>query len=83
MLKLLYYLVSVYYVFFKGETTRLMHRTIFVSVLHTLISYYFTYKYGVTGACWCVIISYVLFVVTTWNLSNKVYKMPWFYLVKL
>lgn len=77
----MYYMV-VNYIFYKGETTKLMHRTISVSVLHTFISYCFTYKYGVMGACWCVIISYLLFVVTTWSLSNKVYKMPWIKFIK-
>ena len=73
----MYYMV-VNYIFFTGHTAQLMYRTLLVGIIHTLLSYILTCYYGVVGACWCVLISHSVMFFIVWNLSNNVFKMPWF-----
>ena len=72
----MYYMVS-NYAFYTGCTKKLMYRTMATSLLHVAVSYIFISKWGIVGACWAVVISYLMFLIFTWNLSTRVYSMPW------
>ncbi len=72
----MYYMV-VNYIFYERKTAQLMYRTFFMSVLHTMASYFFTSYFGAKGACICVVASYFLTFIVVWQLSNRVYPMPW------
>lgn len=72
----MYYMVG-NYIFFTGDTKLLFYRTFYVSIVHVIMSYFFIMYYGAMGACYCVIISYLLLFMAVWHLSASVYAMPW------
>jgi O-antigen/teichoic acid export membrane protein len=45
------------------------------------LTYYAIIHYGVAGAAWSFLMTYVLFFLITWLISSKVFKMPWNLLV--
>lgn len=72
----MYYMV-VAYIFYTEKMVPLMKRTMSVSVIHVMLSYWFISYYGVDGACSAIVLSYVLLFMIVWKLSNIVYPMPW------
>lgn len=72
----MYYMV-VNYIFFDGATRSLMYRTLTSSLVHLCLSYILIKYYGIIGACYSVVLSYIILFIFVWHLSNRVYNMPW------
>ena len=55
----MYYMV-VNYIFFDGATRSLMYRTLTSSLVHLCLSYILIKYYGIIGACYSVVLSYII-----------------------
>ena len=73
----MYYMV-VNYIFYVGNTTALMYRTFGGSIFHIAVSFFLTKSFGAEGASYAVLLSYFIIFAIVWQLSSKIYNMPWF-----
>ena len=77
----LYFLVT-NYILFSKKTKVLSVITSTISILGAVLNYYFILNYGITGAAYSLIIIFGMLFVTVFYYSNKIYRMPWFYMFK-
>lgn len=73
-----FYYCVVGYLFYFKETAKLAKITFSISILHLLLSILLVYFYGVVGAGYALIMSGLIQFILIWNLSNRIYPMPWF-----
>jgi O-antigen/teichoic acid export membrane protein len=65
------------YIFYAQKTYILAWVTFFCAALNVLFNYIFIKWNGPVGAAQAATLTFLLFFVLTWILSNRVYKMPW------
>lgn len=76
------YLMVVGFIFYVKKTSILSKITFVTALLNIPICYLFLRYYGTVGAAMSMSLVYAASFLFTWYISNKVYKMPWFNLVK-
>ena len=67
---------------FSKKTKVLSAITSTISILGAVLNYYFILNYGITGAAYSLIIIFGMLFITVFYYSNKIYRMPWFYMFK-
>jgi len=72
----LYFLVT-NYILFSKNTKVLSYITTIISIIGAVINYYLILEYGIIGAAYSLIITFVLLFITVFYYSNKLYRMPW------
>lgn len=72
----LYFLVT-NYIFFTKNTKVLSYITAIISIIGSVINYYSILEYGIIGAAYSLVVTFVLLFVTVFYYSNKLYRMPW------
>jgi O-antigen/teichoic acid export membrane protein len=65
------------YIFYVQKTYILAWVTFFCASLNVLFNYIFIKWNGPVGAAQAATLTFLLFFILTWILSNRVYKMPW------
>ncbi len=76
------YLMVLNYIFYFKESKKIAIITFSTGLLHVFLSYQFIKLYGIQGAAIASLLSYFITFVLTWRLSNKVFPLPWFTLLK-
>ena len=76
------YLMVLNYIFYFKESKKIAIVTFSTGLLHVFLSYQFIKLYGIQGAAIASLLSYFITFVLTWRLSNKVFPLPWFTLLK-
>lgn len=71
------YRMVVNYIFFVEKNYILAWIALCCAVLNVLFTYVFIKWHGVVGAAQASTLTFFLFFILTWILSNRVYKMPW------
>ncbi|MBF4521099.1 oligosaccharide flippase family protein [Acinetobacter towneri] len=77
----LYYLVT-NYIFFTKKTKFLAIITFISGLINIPLTYMLVKHYGVEGAAYSFLCVQVLFFMSVWYLSAKVYPMPWLFFIK-
>lgn len=72
------YTLVVNYIYFAKKTYILAWLTAGNAIVNILFNYIFILKFGAIGAAYATTLSFFLFFLLAWWLSNKVYPMPWF-----
>lgn len=72
-----FYFMAVNYIFFVKKTYILGITTFSNALLNILLTYIFINLYGTIGAAYAFALSFIIFFITSWFLSNKVFPMPW------
>ena len=72
----LYFLVTNYILFTK-KTGVLSYITSVISIFGLIINYYLILEYGIVGASYSLIVTFVLLFIAVFYYSNKLYRMPW------
>ena len=72
----LYFLVT-NYILFSKKTKVLSCITSIISIIGAILNYYLILEYGIIGAAYSLIITFVLLFITVFYYSNKLYRMPW------
>jgi O-antigen/teichoic acid export membrane protein len=71
------YKMVVNYIFYVQKTYFLAGITFFCGLMNVVLNYFFIKRNGAVGAAQAVALTFFLFFILTWILSNRVYKMPW------
>lgn len=71
--------IMVNYILYMKRTASLSYVTFSVSLLHVALSYMLIKYNGALGAAQATLITSLILFVVVWMLSQKIYKMPWFY----
>jgi len=71
------YLIVGNYIFYVKKTYLLSLVTISCGLLNIGLNYFLIKLNGALGAAQATFLTYVIFCLGTWFLSNRVYKMPW------
>ncbi|MFZ7791693.1 lipopolysaccharide biosynthesis protein [Acinetobacter lwoffii] len=77
----LYYLVT-NYIFFTKKTKLLAMITFTSGLVNIPLTYMLVKYYGIEGAAYSFLCVQVLFFMSVWYLSAKVYPMPWLFFIK-
>jgi O-antigen/teichoic acid export membrane protein len=77
-----FYMLAVNYIYFVKKTHLLTGLTIGNALLNLLLNYLLISYFGAIGAAYATTASFLIFFILAWWLSNKVYPMPWFYLLR-
>lgn len=77
----LYYLVT-NYIFFTKKTKLLAIITFVSGLINIPLTYMLVKYYGIEGAAYSFLYVQVLFFISVWYLSAKVYPMPWLFFIK-
>jgi O-antigen/teichoic acid export membrane protein len=77
----MYYLVTLY-IFYTKNTSKLARNTFLLALINIPLTYFFIKIYGYTGAVFSMLLIFVALFFSTWILSAKVYKMPWFFFLQ-
>ena len=72
----IYYIISTY-IFYEKKTYELSKLTIYISLLHVMMSYILTAMLGIKGTAIAIFITYLISLIMVFRLSNKIYPMPW------
>lgn len=72
----MYYMVT-NYISYVEKTWYQAIITIIVGLSNIPVCYFFTKKFGIQGAAFSFFISNMILFITTWTVSNRLYKMPW------
>ena len=76
------YLMVVNYVLFTKKTASLSYVTISASILHIILSYLLISYNGILGAAQATTTTSLVVFLAVWRLSQKLYPMPWFSIIK-
>lgn len=77
----LYYLVT-NYIFFTKKTKLLAMITFTSGLINIPLTYILVKYYGIEGAAYSFLCVQILFFISVWYLSAKVYPMPWLFFIK-
>lgn len=72
----MYFMVT-NYLFHIKKTTVLSSITLIVALLHIVISTVLILFFGIVGAAYATLISFLFMFILTWRASSKLYPMPW------
>lgn len=73
------YKTATNYIFFQKKTYILAYVTFACAIFSISMNYIFINKFGAIGAAYTNTITWFLFFVLTWYLSNKIFPMPWLF----
>lgn len=71
------------YIFYSQKTYMLTGITFFSAIVNIMLNYVLIRANGIVGAAQAATLTYLLFFLSTWYLSNRVFDMPWFEIKKL
>jgi O-antigen/teichoic acid export membrane protein len=77
------YFMVVNYIFFEKKTKYLAYITFFSSIINVSLAYYLITKNGAIGAAQAYLATSILTFFLVWYYSNKIYKMPWIFKIKI
>ncbi len=65
------------YLFALNKTLLIAKLTLLYALLNILLNSFLIPNYGVIGAAWATVLSYMIIAIATVNISMKLYGMPW------
>lgn len=68
--------------FYMKKNSLLSTLTIISAIINILLNYILIPKFGSLGAAYATVLTYFIFWVISWKLSNNIIKLPWFYFIK-
>ena len=74
------FLMVTNYLYYVKKTYIQSLISFFVILLKIPIAYFAILYYGIVGAAWSFLITYIIFFFVTWLVSSRFYKMPWGFL---
>lgn len=72
-----FYFMITNYIFFSKKTYFLSYITLLSVIIIFIANYFLIPEFGIYGAAYAMLISWIIFFIITWIVSNKIYKMPW------
>ncbi len=76
------YIMVVNYIYYQKKTHLITFLTFGAGLLNLVLNYLLIQRCGAIGAAYATAISYFTFFLVAWWLSNKIYPMPWFGLLR-